>query len=101
MAQVHGTWGNLERSRRRITRRDHVREVSRAHPAFTGSHKSQGSPGEAGRRIRMGALPLTEENINHDTGANSGQGVRAPDDIVVRWEEIVEPRLVLNKVMYP
>jgi hypothetical protein len=22
-----------------------------------------------GRRVRMGALPLSEENINHDTGA--------------------------------
>jgi hypothetical protein len=54
-----------------------------------------------GRRVRMGALPLSEENINHDTGANPGQVVRAPDDIVVRWEEIVEPRLVLHKVMYP
>lgn len=54
-----------------------------------------------GRRVRMGALPLSEENINHDTGANPGQVVHAPDDIVVHWEEIVEPRLVLHEVMYP
>jgi hypothetical protein len=47
-----------------------------------------------GRHVRMGALPLREENINHDRGANPGQVVRAPDDIVVRWEDIVEPRLL-------
>jgi hypothetical protein len=40
-----------------------------------------------GRHVR-------EENINHDRGANPGQVVRAPDDIVVRWEDIVEPRLL-------
>jgi hypothetical protein len=42
----------------------------------------------------MGALPLSEENTNHDAGANPGQAVRAPDDIVVRWEDIVEPRFL-------
>ena len=47
-----------------------------------------------GRHVRMGAFPLREENVNHDTGANPGQVVRAPDDIVVRWEDIVEPRLL-------
>jgi hypothetical protein len=47
-----------------------------------------------GRRLRMGALPLSEENINRDTGANPGQVVRAPDDIVVRLEDIIEPRLL-------
>ena len=37
-----------------------------------------------GRHVRMGAFPLREENINHGTGTNPSQVVRAPDDIVVR-----------------
>jgi hypothetical protein len=37
---------------------------------------------------------IGKARINHDTGANPAQVVRAPDDIVVCWEDIVEPRLL-------
>lgn len=62
--------GNLERSRRRITRGDHFREYRGRilpSPEVTRAKDRMGR-GE-GRRVRMGALPLSEENINHDIGA--------------------------------